>query len=166
MGEGTRIDLGDQLFNASFLCREYSTLSTSEMEHTCLLLYFITYAMKARVGCFKRTALKHVYYQGWNRSPAQVGCMRQALRPGALGRPGGSGWRGRWEGGSGWGRHVNSKKITKKIKIKKFQQKIELFILWIIFTPSAPEKHIQNTAGSCWPCGSNIILDKKPLPFP
>ena len=33
--------------------------------------------------------------------------MRQALGPGALGGPGGSGWRGRWEGGSGWGRHVN-----------------------------------------------------------
>ena len=39
----------------------------------------------------------------------QVGCMRQALGPGALGRPGGSGWRGMWEGGSGWGRHVNSR---------------------------------------------------------
>ena len=47
--------------------------------------------------------------------------MRQALGPGALGRPGGSGWRRRWEGGSGWGRHVNSKKITttKKNKLKK-----------------------------------------------
>ena len=45
----------------------------------------------------------------WNISPAQVGCMRQALGPGALGRPGGSGWRGRWEGGTGWGRHVNSR---------------------------------------------------------
>ena len=42
-------------------------------------------------GCFERTALKHVYYQGWNRSPAQAGCMRQVLRPGAL----------------GWGIHVN-----------------------------------------------------------
>ena len=42
--------------------------------------------------------------------------MRQALGPGALGRPGVSWWRGRWEGGSGWGRHVNSKKITKKKK--------------------------------------------------
>ena len=39
----------------------------------------------------------------WNRSPAQVGCMRQALGPGALGRPRGSGWRGRWEVGLGWG---------------------------------------------------------------
>ena len=59
------------------------------------------------MGWFKRIALKHVYYLGWNRSPAQVGCMRQALRPGARGRPRGSGWRGRWEGGSGWGTHVN-----------------------------------------------------------
>ena len=28
------------------------------------------------------------------------------LGPGALGRPRGIGWRGRWEGGSGWGIHV------------------------------------------------------------
>ena len=62
---------------------------------------------KARVGCFERTALKHVYYLGWNRSPAQVGCMRQVLGPGALGRPRGIRWRGRWEGESGWGIHVN-----------------------------------------------------------
>ena len=34
-------------------------------------------------------------------------CMRQALGPGALGRPRGSWWRGRWEGGLGWGTHVN-----------------------------------------------------------
>ena len=46
-------------------------------------------------------------YQGWNRSPAQVGCIRQVLGPGALGRPRGIGWRGRWEGGLGWGTHVN-----------------------------------------------------------
>ena len=59
------------------------------------------------MGCFKRTALKHVYYLGGNRPPAQVGCMRQALGPGALGRPRGSGWRGGWEGGSGWGTHVD-----------------------------------------------------------
>ena len=26
------------------------------------------------------TALKQVYYQGWNRSPAQVGCMRLVLK--------------------------------------------------------------------------------------
>ena len=67
---------------------------------------FWTLWEKARVGCFERTASKHVYYLGWNRSPAQVGCMRQVLGPGALGRPRGIGWRGRWEGGSGWGIHV------------------------------------------------------------
>ena len=68
---------------------------------------FWTLWEKARVGCFKRTASKYVYYLGWNRSPAQVGCMRQALGPGALGRPRGIGWRGKWKGGSGWGTHVN-----------------------------------------------------------
>ena len=50
---------------------------------------------------------RNVYYLGWNRSPAQVGCMRQVLRPGALGRPRGIGWRGKWEGGLGWEIHVN-----------------------------------------------------------
>ena len=60
-----------------------------------------------RVGCFERTASKHVYYQGWNRSPAQVRCMRQVLGAGPLGRPRGMGWGGRWEGGLGWEIHVN-----------------------------------------------------------
>ena len=55
----------------------------------------------------QRTASKHVYYQVWNRSAVQVGCMRQVLGAGALGRPRGMGWGGRWEGGSGWGTHVN-----------------------------------------------------------
>ena len=59
------------------------------------------------VGWSERIASKHVYYQVWNRSPAQVGCMRQVLGAGELGRPRGMGWRGRWEGWSGWGTHVN-----------------------------------------------------------
>ena len=33
--------------------------------------------------------------------------MRQVLRAGALGRPRGIGWRGRWEGRLGWGIHIN-----------------------------------------------------------
>ena len=68
---------------------------------------FWTLWEKARVGYFKRTASKHVYHLGWNRSPAQVGCMREALGPDALGRPRVIGWRGREEGGLGWGAHVN-----------------------------------------------------------
>ena len=69
--------------------------------------HFWTLWEKARVGCSERIALKHVYYQGWNRSLAQAGCMRQVLRAGALGWPRGMGWGGRREVGSGWGAHVN-----------------------------------------------------------
>ena len=62
---------------------------------------------KARVGYFKRRASKLVYYLGCNRSPAQVGCMRQVLRADALGRPRGIGWRESGMGELGWGIHVN-----------------------------------------------------------
>ena len=93
---------------------------------------FWTLWEKARVGCFKRTALKHVYYLGWNGSPAQVGCMRQVLRPGAMGKPRGSRWGGRWEGGLGWETHVNpwlfhfnvwQNQLQIKIKKKKIKSK-------------------------------------------
>ena len=57
---------------------------------------------KARVGCSERIAPKQVYYQGWNRSPTQVGCMRLVLRAGALEDPEGwereGGGRGDWDG--------------------------------------------------------------------
>ena len=43
--------------------------------------------------------VKQITSPGWmHKTSAQVG---------ALGRPRGIGWRGRWEGGSGWGIHVN-----------------------------------------------------------
>ena len=67
---------------------------------------FWTLWEKARVGWSERTS-KHVYYQVWNRSSVQVGCMRQVLGAGALRWPRGMGWGGKWEGGSGWGTHVN-----------------------------------------------------------
>ena len=48
--------------------------------------------------------------------------MRQALGPGALGKPRGNWWRGRWEGGSGWGTHVNPWMFHSKKKKKiRFQ---------------------------------------------
>ena len=61
---------------------------------------------RRRGGMFQEYTSKHEYYLGWNRSPAHVGCMIQVLGPVALGRPRGIGWRGRWEGGKGWGIHV------------------------------------------------------------
>ena len=46
--------------------------------------------------------------------------MRQALGPGALGKPRGSRWRGRWEGGSGWEKKKKKeKKINGQIVKKK-----------------------------------------------
>ena len=80
------------------------------------------------MGCFKRTASKHVQYLGWNRSPAQVGCMRQALGPGALGKPRGSGWRGRWEGGSGWGAHVNPWLFHSNVGQNSLQKKKKVYM--------------------------------------
>ena len=65
-----------------------------------------TFAICGRRRGWDVSREQHVYYQGWNSSPAQVGCMRQVLGPGALGRPRGIRWRGRWEGGSDWGIHV------------------------------------------------------------
>ena len=82
---------------------------------------FGTLREKARVGCSERIALKQVYYQGWNRSPAQVGCMRQMLRAGAWGRPRGMGWRWKWERGSGWGTHVNPWLIHINVRQKPLQ---------------------------------------------
>ena len=84
-----------------------NSICKTEKETQMYRTDFWTLWEKARLGCFERTSLKHAYSQVWNRSPAQAGCMRQMLGPGALGRPRGIGWRGRWERGSGWGIHVN-----------------------------------------------------------
>ena len=44
------------------------------------------------------------------------------LRAGALGRPRGMGWRGRQEGGLGWGTHVNPWLIHVNVRQKPLQQ--------------------------------------------
>ena len=67
---------------------------------------FGTLWQKGTVGCSERITLKQVYYQGLNRTTAQAGSVTQVLGAGALGRPRGMGWGGRWEGGSEWGTHV------------------------------------------------------------
>ena len=84
------------------------TLYAEQKETQIYRTDFWTLWEKARVGCSERTALKHVYYQMWNKSLVQVGCMRQVLGASALGWPRGIGWGGSWEGGSGWGTHVNT----------------------------------------------------------
>ena len=47
--------------------------------------------------------------------------MRQVLGAGALGRPRGMGWGGRWKQGSGWGTHVNPWLIDVNVRQKPLQ---------------------------------------------
>ena len=58
-------------------------------------------------GMFRENSIETSILSRVNRSSSQAGCMRQVLRAGVLGRPRGMGWRGRQEGGSDWGTHVN-----------------------------------------------------------
>ena len=123
---------------------------------------FWTLWEKARVGCFERTASKHVYYLGWNRSPAQVGCMRQVLGPGALGRPRGIGRRGSWEGGSGWGTHVNPWLIHVNVWQKPLQycKVISLQLIKINVEKKKKEKkssHRQNENRWSWLCSNKTL---------
>ena len=87
-----------------------------------------------------------------NKCPGQVGCMRQVLGAGALGRPRGMGWGGRWEGGSGWGTHVNPWLIHVNVWQKPLQyckvisvqltkingKKKRIMVTAIIVLPSSP----------------------------
>ena len=110
-----------------------------------------------RRGWVVSRASKHVYYLGWNRSPAQVGCMRQVIGPSALGRPRGIGWRGRWEGGSGWGIHVNPWLIHVNVWQKPLQYcKVISFQLIKI-----NEKKIKNGYRLTYLENSNRLTDRK-----
>ena len=104
---------------------------------------FWTLWEKARVGRSERIALKQVYYQGWNRSRAQVGCMRQVLRAGALGRPRRMGWGGRQEGGAGWGTHVNPWLIHVNVWQKPLQYWIVISLQLIKINEKKKETPIQ-----------------------
>ena len=71
--------------------------------------------------------------------------MRQVLRAGALGRPRGMGWGGRWKGGSEWGTHVNPWLIHVNVWQKPLQYcKVISFQLIKI-----NEKKKKNTGVSC-----------------
>ena len=58
-------------------------------------------------GMFRENSIETCILSRVKQITSPVGCMRQVLGAGALGRPRGIEWRGRREGGSGWGTHVN-----------------------------------------------------------
>ena len=57
-------------------------------------------------GMFRENSIETCILSRVKQITSQVGCMRQVLGPGALGRPREIRWRGRWEWGSGLGIHV------------------------------------------------------------
>ena len=70
--------------------------------------------------------------------------MRQVLRAGALGGLRGMGWEGRWEGGSGWGAHVNPWLIHVNVWKKPLQycKVISLQLIKINEKKKKKKKHI------------------------
>ena len=72
-------------------------------------------------GMFQENSIETCILSRVKQITAQVGCMRQVLGPGALGRPRGIEWRGRWEGGPGWGMHVYPRLIHVNVRQKPLQ---------------------------------------------
>ena len=70
-----------------------------------------------------REQRRNVYYQVWNRSPVQAGCMRPVLGAGVLGWPRETDGMGREVGGgdSGWETHVNPWLIHVSVRQKPLQ---------------------------------------------
>ena len=81
---------------------------------------FWTLWEKARMGCLENS-IETCVLSRVRQVTSQVRCMRQVLRAGAMGRPRGMGWGGRWEGGSGWGTHVNPRLIHVNVWQKPLQ---------------------------------------------
>ena len=85
--------------------------------------------------------------------------MRQVLRAGALGRPRGVGWGGRWERGLGWGTHVNPWLIHVSVWQKPLQY-CKLISLQLIktnekknpFSPRLPSHAVCHITLSSVPC--------------
>ena len=119
---------------------------------------FWTLWAKARVGWSERTASTHVYYQVRNRSPVQVGCMRQVLGAGALGWPRGMGWGGSWEVGSWWGKHVNPWLIHVNVWQKPLQycKVISLQLIKIFGKKNKDKKNLEKKTQQ-QPWGHNFL---------
>ena len=122
---------------------------------------FCTLWEKARVGCSERTALKQVYYQGWNRPTAQVRRMRQVLRSGELGRPRGMAWGGRREGESEWGTHVNPRLIHVNVWQKPLKY-CKVISLQLIKINEKKKRKVRNTEVLCFYANSHLFVGCSP----
>ena len=128
-------------------------------------------------GIFWKNSIETSILSGWNRSPAQIGCMRQVLRAGALGRPRGMGWGGRWEGGSGWWTHVNPWLIHVNLWQKTLQyckgislqliKKMEKEIKWTGISEFNSDDHYIYNCGqeSLRRNGVAIMVNRSPMQY-
>ena len=95
------------------------------------------------MGWFERTALKHVYYHMWNRSPVQVQCMKQGTQSWCTGTTQRVGMGREEGGGSGWGTHVHSWLIDVRVwqnppqycKVIQFSSVQSFSRVWLFATP-------------------------------
>ena len=74
--------------------------------------------------------------------------MRQVLRAGALGRPRVIGWRGRGDGGSGWGIHVNPWLIHVNVWQKPLQY-CKVISLQLIKINGKKGEMVKSPCGGC-----------------
>ena len=81
--------------------------------------------------------------------------MRQVLRPGALGRPRGIGWRGRWEGGLGRGIHVYPWLIHVNVWQKPLQY---CKVISLQLKKKKEEEDIQTANGHMRRCSASLIV--------
>ena len=84
--------------------------------------------------------------------------MRHVLRARALGRPRGIGWRGRWEGGSGWGIHVTPWLIHVNIWQKPLQY-CKVISLQLIKINGKKKRSCQRKKG--FESGLFILMNKR-----
>ena len=159
MWEKARVGCFERIASKHVYYLGWNRSPAPELETQMYRTDFWTLWEKARVGCFERIALKHVYYLGWNRSPAPAGCMRQVLGPGALGRPRGIGWRGRWEGGSGWGIPVSPWLIHVNVWQKPLQY-CKVISLQLIKINERKKKRDGNTRSPYLPPGKPVCRSR------
>ena len=84
--------------------------------------------------------------------------MRQVLRAGALGRPRGMGWGGRWEGGSGRGTHINPWLIHVNVWQKPLQYCKVISLQLTKIKGEKKKKILGDEFILCWQTSSVFVL--------
>ena len=82
-----------------------------------------------------------------------------SARAGALGRPRGMEWEGRWEGGSGWGTHVNPRLMYVNVWQKPLQycKVISLQLIKINEGKQQKKRHLPSASAEFEPCAAVAV---------